>query len=263
VTVDRKAVDDMAQIMAALNAQSQASFEAEPAPSAALAEDVAPGMHMSIPGMEQVGDPSFDPNAGYDPSEGYNPYASASFDPETGEAPNGISYRTPVSSAETDDMKRIMMALSGAQEAPPTRVNDPALAEAVATERTPRGARIGSWEIVIKEGKSRKSYDVVSEDGETVIARDLYVYDAAYGIAKRLNEGVAINDPKIRTLLALEEGFAKKTNDATVYRERAKKASERGDVVRQAVAEDRHDEAARQAILDHNEILRLAGLLRS
>lgn len=262
MTVDRKAVDDMANIMAALNAQSQASFADDTSAAVPMSEDFAPGMHMTIPDMEPVGDPNFDPNAGYDASEGYNPYASTGFDPETGEAPNGISYRTPVSSAETDDMKRIMMALSGAQDDTPSRMRDPALAEAVATERTPRGARIGSWEIVIKEGKARKSYDVVSEDGETVIARDLYVYDAAYGIAKRLNEGVAINDPKIRTLLALEEGFAKKTNDATVYRERAKKASERGDVVRQAVAEDRHDEASRQAILDHNEILRLAGLLR-
>lgn len=241
MTVDRKSIDEMANIMKLLAAQSP---EGEAAPY-----------------VEPVGDPNFDPNSGYDLTEGYNPYAS-NYNPETGVAHDGTVSRTPVSSAESEDMKRIMLALSGAQEAQPTRVNDPVLAEAVATQRTPRGARIGSWEIVIKEGRAAKTYDVVSKDGETVIARDLYVYDAAYGIAKRLNEGGAINDPKIRSLLALEENFAKKTNEATGYRERAKKAAEKGDVVRQAVAEDRHDEAARQALLNHDEILRLAGLRR-
>lgn len=252
MTVDRRAVDDMAKIMAALNAQSQQSFAAAP-----VTESIDPSM-----GFEPVGDPDFDPNAGYDVSEGYNPYSSG-FNPETGEAPSGMSTRVAVASAETEDMKRIMMALRSADAPAPARLNDPALEEAVVTARTPRGAKIGTWEILVKEGKARKSYDVVSEDGSVIIARDLVVYDAAYGIAKRLNEGVAINDPTIRHFLALEEGFAKKANDATVYRERAKKAAEKGDTVRQAVAEDRHDEAARQAILDHKEILRLAGILRS
>jgi hypothetical protein len=159
-------------------------------------------------------------------------------------------------------MKKIMESLHAVQANVKTAAeSDPVLREALVTEKTPRGARIGMWEIVVNEGAS-KSYDVVSIDGNMVIARDLMVYEAAYGIARRLNEGLAINNYQIRDLLTLEESYAKSRNDAVSYQQRAKKFRDKGEDLRASVAEDRLDEAARQARVEHERILKLAGLSR-
>jgi hypothetical protein len=242
---DAKATADMANIMSILNAQSSAET---PIATGAVPTDY--GM-MDTPLAE-----GFDPNSGYDLSEGYNPY------PENdGSSYTGPVGRVAIASSDTDAMKSILEAFHNAQAAPQEPARDPEVSEALRTERTSRGARIGSWEIVVNEGKT-KTYDVVSADGHTTIAKGLYVYDAAYGITKRLNEGVAINDRRVGQLLALEEDFARNRDDASGYRERAKKLREKGEDLRASVAEDRHDEASRQALKAHEDILRLAGIRR-
>lgn len=188
--------------------------------------------------------------------------------PETASAP------TPAAAPELGTMegdkaamKAVLMALQGVSEsvvAPPTPVSprvDPALREAALTEKTPRGVRIEGWEIVVNEGRI-KTYDVVSIDGNTTIAKDLYLYEAALGLVRRLNEGVAINDSRVASLLKLEENFVRNHQNATVFKERARKAEAQGDTRRAAIAEDRQDEAARQAQSDMEEILKLAGLRR-
>lgn len=258
MTVDRKAIDEMANIMRILSAQSEAAEASHDAVPASLPVDGGYPLAESYEG-------------GYPMAEGY-PMADGY--PAPGNypmAPEPVAARVAISTPETDAMKTILEAFHAAQRetpveaapaAPVRRPVDPEVAEALRTERTHRGARIGSWEIVVHEGKKGRTYDVVSEGGHTTIAKDLYVYDAAYGIAKRLNEGVAFNDPSVLKLLGLEEDFAKNRDDASGYRQRAKKLREKGEDLRAAVAEDRHDEAARQAIKAHEDILRLAGIRR-
>lgn len=262
MTVDRKSIDEMATIMRILNSQS-----------ADTTEVVQGGELLDYSNMP------FDPNLGYDPNEGYNPYPESHGGNAMPDFGNEVAFadpsdrpfatRVPLSSPDTDAMKAVLEAFNAAQNAPveapaapQRRQIDPEVQEALRTERTQRGARIGAWEIVVHEGKKGRSYDVVSEGGHTTIAKNLYVYDAAYGIAKKLNEGVAFNDPSVLKLLDLEGGFAKNRDDATVYRERAKKLREKGEDMRANVAEDRHDEAARQAMKAHEDILRLAGIRR-
>jgi hypothetical protein len=243
MTVDRKSIDEMASIMQMLAQQSAADTS--------VTSDNP--LFEAPPTFEYVND--------VDGSDVYNPQPSSGYGYDSTPTPCHV----PISTGDTQAMKAILEAFNAATvEAPePTRarMRDPEVQEALSTERTHRGARIGSWEIVVNEGAS-KTYDVVSSSGDTVIAKDLYVYDAAYGIAKRLNEGVAINDPRVRQLLELEEGFAKNRNDATGYRERARKLREKGEDLRASVAEDRHDEASRQALKAHEDILRLAGIRR-
>lgn len=137
---------------------------------------------------------------------------------------------------------------------------DPDVREALQTEQTATGARIGSWEIVVHDGDDHRQYDVVHSATREPIAKNLYVYEAAYGLAKRLNEGVTINDKRVRALLRLEEDFAKHRDDAAHFRKRTKSLREKGEDVRAAISEDRYDDAQRRAIDAHERILRLAGL---
>lgn len=209
MTVDRKAIDDMAKIMAALNGQTLTeSHEAE------------------------------------------------DFSEPTAVRP------TTFSDPSIEAMKKILTAFNSVPAAPvyeSVEPRDPYLEEALETEPTERGARIGAWEIVVNEGKV-KTYDVVSESGDTVIARGLYLYEAALGLVRRLNEGMAINDKPIRDLLVLEENFARARNEAVSFKQRSQSLHAKGETKRALVAEDRFDRASTEALSAHEEILRLAGL---
>lgn len=238
MTVDQKSIDAMANIMNILNQQAD-----EPAAGWSHVEDhvespvTAAGWH---PEMSEVDQPIY-------------------------EAANPVVARNPLSDPSIDAMKSILERFhSVSDDAVVERLTEAAetdhdLREALITEKTDKGARIGKWEIVVKEGRDLKTYDVVSQDG-TVIASDLYLYEAAYGLVKRLNQGNPINSPTIREMLKLEEDYARNRNDAAGYKARSKKHAERGESQRAAVAEDRFDEAQRQALAAHEEILRLAGL---
>lgn len=168
------------------------------------------------------------------------------------------AYMPSVSAGSVDEMKKILEAFNGAV-VDGSVVNDPEVREALEIEPTPRGARIGSWEIEKHEGATAR-YDVVGSETGIAIARDLYLYDAARGLVRALNEGVSITDARVRDLLKLEEDFARNRDDAVSYRTRARKLRESADEQRAAVAEDRGDEAERQAEAARDRILHLAGL---
>ena len=229
MTVDRKAIDAMANIMSILNQKTAEDdvFTGEMITEGYLGSDV------------------------YDPTpENYTPDAA------------GERVRsTSVGSADAEAMKEVLLRLQNLSEsAAPAQdgMVDHELNEALVTVPTPRGARIGSWEIIKNQGK-HPTYDVVSADGSTTIAKDLFVYEAAYGLTKVLNKGVPINDSRVTELLRLEESFVTKRNDAEAYKQRAKKFRESGEDHRANVAEDRHDDVTRQAQQLHEDILRLAG----
>lgn len=207
MSVDRKAIDDMANIMNILNGRT------------APADDGDDFVMESAPVAKPVslGDPNI------------------------------------------DAMKDILSRLQGVAQGETGLPRDKHLVEALQTEPTERGARIGAWEIV-KNATNPVTYDVVSEDGRTVIARDLYLYEAALGLVRRLNEGMAINDKPVRDLLVLEENYVRARNDAVNYKQRAQKMQTLGETKRAAVAEDRFDRAQGEAMSAHEEILRLAGL---
>jgi hypothetical protein len=220
MTVDQKSVDDMARIMRALEGKT---FD-------------APSDDMMI-------------------TEGSEYIAQ-----EIAPAVTSSSVSTP----DIDAMKNILLKLKEADAGAPARISeasrsDSQFAEALVTDKTPTGVRIGNWEIVVNESARGKSYDVTDSSG-LMIAKDLYLYDAAYGITKRLNEGVGITDVRVRDFLKLEEDYAKNLQDAATFKERAKSLREKGENSRAAIAEDRFDNSSSQALSAHDEILRLAGL---
>lgn len=171
-----------------------------------------------------------------------------------------VSAPAPKGDPAIDAMKTILEAFHSATDIRETARTDTTLAEALVTERTETGARIGAWEIVVNESSDPVSYDVVSATTGTPIASGLFVYEAAYGLVKRLNEGVMINDGRIRDLLKLEEDYARNRTNAKQFKEQKQRLEKKGDSFRAAVAEDRFDDAQRRAMDAHERILILAGL---
>lgn len=220
MTVDHKAVDDMARLMSILNEKSV--------------------------GMDETDDMLIETDIPFGDDLDARPVIPPAEPAATG-------------NPDVDAMKAILEKFQAVGGDHLFETEDPDVREALVTEKTPTGARIGSWEIVVTEGDIRQ-YDVVHTATREPIAKDLYLYEAAYGLVKRLNEGGTINDSRVKDLLRLEEEYAKNRNDAAQYRQRTKTLREKGETVRAAVAEDRYDDASRRAKDAHERILRLAGL---
>ena len=96
--------------------------------------------------------------------------------------------------------------------------------EAIVTQKTNDGAKIGNWEIKQKffEGiKNKKIYDVIHLSTNEPIAKDLMIYEAAYSLVKLLNEGYTINDKKIKDILSLEESYSNSYHDAINFKRKS------------------------------------------
>lgn len=121
------------------------------------------------------------------------------------------------------------------------------LAEAMVTETTDNGVRVGSWEIAISEANGLKFYSVSNVHTGEPIASDLTLYDAAKGIASALNEGLTINTPTVRKLLNAEGAYSRARQNAAEHRQSMMVAENRGDSQKRAICEDRFNEALTRA----------------
>ena len=125
---------------------------------------------------------------------------------------------------------------------------DRELREALMTESTARGTRVGNWEIITNEDqKGLKSFDIVNVASGDTIAEMLTVYDAALGITRLLNEGLKINSSKIRDILNLEAQYDSSRRDAKLFRERSETCARSGNSQKQAVMEARYVESLEKA----------------
>jgi hypothetical protein len=171
-----------------------------------------------------------------------------------------ISDNTPTKSLResldpaTSAMKDILLRLHEVSEG---AARSDILREDLSVEKTETGARIGSWDIVVVEGKPT-SYNVISTKTGDIIAKDLFLYEAAVTLARSLNEGVMINDVRIRDLLVLEETYTRNRMEAAHYKKRHKSYSANRDMIRAEICEHRHDEAARNARGARDKIIKLS-----
>lgn len=162
----------------------------------------------------------------------------------------------PISGGDVDataDMKRILEAFNKGSEAPLKKIKEEArenrqLRDALITEKTKDGVKMGAWEIKVFEEKGIKYYDVVSTTTGDPIARDLTLYETALSLTKLLNFHVGINSPKIREILDLEEKYSHYRQEAAMFKARSKQRYDAGDLERGAVAEDRFNEARDTAL---------------
>jgi hypothetical protein len=164
----------------------------------------------------------------------------------------GIINPKPDDGANVDAMKRVLENFygvnKGMEKVAMTLIDesqfDGDLRTALVTEETDDGSRIGEWEIYLKEEGKRKFYDVVNDHTGVTIAADLTLYEAAFGIARSLADGLPITSRVVRDILIAEGDYAQALNDAIIHKHTlSKKLPE----TRRMVLEDRYDVAKQKA----------------
>jgi hypothetical protein len=154
----------------------------------------------------------------------------------------------------THEMKLILERFHAAADNTAVKVTeqaiyDPELREALTMEQTPRGSRIGVWEIEMREEGKRRFYSV--EQSGITIATDLLLYEAAHGLVRILNGGGRMNSPQAINLLRLEQDYTSALNDAVLYKHYLVK-NPRDDRIR--VFEARYSAAKHRAIMARDRI---------
>jgi len=137
---------------------------------------------------------------------------------------NATTSSNPVANTDVAKMKAILERFHTAAdnivaEAPIDRE----LREALLTEPTNTGARIGVWEIRVHTSGKRKLYDVISVLNDQALARDLLLYEAARGLVRILNEGGRINSHTAIELLRAEQEYGQLVQDMVLYKHRLTK----------------------------------------
>jgi hypothetical protein len=130
------------------------------------------------------------------------------------------------------------------------------LREALATETTDRGVRIGAWEIQPHPAGKHKLYDVVNAVNGAPLAIDLLLYEAARGLVRMLNDGGRINSKEVIDLLRAEQEYGSLVNDMVHYKRRL---TENASSARILVFEARYSDAKRRATQARERIGRLTG----
>ena len=168
--------------------------------------------------------------------------------------------RTPLSPGAIggiQEMKSILERFyTASQSITEEASSDPELREALMTERTSRGSRIGEWEIQVREDGKRKFYDVVQIDGSACIASDLLLYEAAHGLVRILNGGGKLNSKPALGLLRAEQDYASALNDAVLYKHYIVK-NPRG--ARTPIYEAKYSAAKQRAIAARDTVTSFAG----
>ncbi|MFA5489114.1 MAG: hypothetical protein WC284_07820 [Candidimonas sp.] len=129
---------------------------------------------------------------------------------------------------------------------------DRTVRDAMATEKTTRGIRYGGkWDIIVEEiengNKPLKYYSIVHSDTNSVIAKDLILYEVAHYVVRLLNEGKYINHPNIVEMLNKENSFYKYRTDAKDYARKISSLTKSGDSRRVDVYEARYVSAKDKA----------------
>ena len=135
---------------------------------------------------------------------------------------------------------------------------DREVSEALQTERTENGSRVGSWQINVnvhdRSGKDFKTYDVISTYNEEPIAKDLYLYEVAHGLVMLLNRGETITGRAIREMLNLEEQYTRNRLDAIRFKKRYNESLRNNDRSTAEIMESRYSQAKTQALQAKNNI---------
>lgn len=165
-----------------------------------------------------------------------------------------------------DDMKAILAMFNTPSKAVTEQVeriresaiDDRQMRDALITQKTPTGVKMGSWEIKVHEDRGVKTYDVSNVHSGEAIAQDLTLYESAIALTKLLNFHVGINSAQVRNLLDLEDRYARTRQDAVTFRLRMKQRTEAKDHVRAAIAEDRYQETRQAALALREDIIALS-----
>lgn len=158
--------------------------------------------------------------------------------------------------SDTAQMKEILERFHAATDNILTEAPvDRELREALITEPTVAGARIGSWEIRVHESRKRKLYDVVHIVSGETLATDLSLYEAAQGLVRILNEGGRINCYTAIELLRAERDYSGRLQDMVHYKQRL---TSNPNSPRRTVLEARYGDAKRRAVAARDRVYKLS-----
>jgi hypothetical protein len=161
-----------------------------------------------------------------------------------------------VGATDVAEMKAILERFYAAADHVVTEaVSDRELREALATEPTPNGARIGAWEIRAYQSGQHKLYDVVNGTTGQPLAAALLLYEAAHGLVRMLNNGGRINSPDAIELLRAEQEYGSRVHDMALFKHRLLRQPTDP---RAGVFEARYLDAKRRATQARERVSRLA-----
>lgn len=147
--------------------------------------------------------------------------------------------------SDVAEMKAILERFYAAADHVVTEaVSDRPLREALVTEATTHGARIGAWEIRAHQSGRHTLYDVVSAASGQPLAAELLLYEAAHGLVRMLNNGGRINSPEAIELLRAEQEYGSRVHDMALFKHRLLRQPSSP---RAAVFEARYLDAKRRA----------------
>lgn len=181
------------------------------------------------------------------------PAAPAPVAVSTAGAQRVIDYSGPPQ-PDVGAMKDIMQRFYSATSNAAASLNEEAqyssvVREALVTDRTSRGAKVGSWEIQVTEINDKlRMYDVCNVHTGESIATDLRLYEAAHALVKLFNAGVGVNTEKVREVLTIEETYSKHYQDAVSFRHKMARMNQLNESMKAAIAEDRYVEARQKAL---------------
>lgn len=158
--------------------------------------------------------------------------------------------------SDTAQMKEILERFHAATDNILTEAPvDRELREALITEPTGTGARIGAWEIRVRETRQRKLYDVTHIVSGETLASGLSLYEAAHGLVRILNEGGRINCYTAIELLRAEQDYSGRLQDMVHYKYRL---TNNPNSPRRTVLEARYGDAKRRAIAARDRVFKLS-----
>jgi hypothetical protein len=167
---------------------------------------------------------------------------------------------------DVSGMKDILSKLSVVTDNTVVSLNESAqydidVREALETERTETGTRIGSWEIHTnvyeKMGKEIKTFDVFNVHTKETIAEDLYLYEVAHGLVRLFNRGDKLNSQNVRQLLTLEEQYTRNRIDALRFKKRYQDSIKSNDRTTAGIMESRYQKSRQEALSAKNRISEL------
>lgn len=138
---------------------------------------------------------------------------------------------------------------------------DPHLQEALITESTQQGVKIGVYEIQQHVDNTRVAghqyYSVVNKTTGETLAHELSLYEAAHGLVKLLNKGEFINSAHVRALLEAESTYTGQKIDAVRHHRHMKKANQRGDHMKAQLMESRKQASMDRAMKAKQQLRKL------
>lgn len=101
-------------------------------------------------------------------------------------------------------------------------VDSPHVSEALYTERTDIGIKVGRYQILIKEDQKRLAgkqfYSIFNSLTNDTIADDISLYEAALAVVRLLNNGHFANSVDVRKLFEHDDAYTSHRIDALTYK---------------------------------------------